>query len=322
MDVLLVLLRRVISARRAETASSRWGSPWIDATSLAVVSGIVVEQVVDTACHPLSDPTSAGWRDVVSHVRHELRTVGCSVLRDFVRPSLRDVLRREGGEIAPRAYYGVETVNAYNTATDPSLPDGHPARITMERGNAFVARDSIPDDFIIHQLYTSPLFQHFVASCVGLPRVHELADPLSGLCLNVITPGRAHPWHFDTNEFTVSLLTQEPQAGGVFEYCPNVRSAHAENFDEVRAVLAGRGEHLIRRLSLRPGDLQLFKGRYSLHRVTSVEGGTARHSAIFAYSERPGVIGTVARTRQLFGRVSPAHLAAECRSVRVDQLLD
>jgi hypothetical protein len=144
---------------------------------------------------------------------------------------------------------------------------------------------------------------------------------LSGLCLNVIAPGRAHPWHFDTNEFTVSMVTQEPEAGGVFEYCPNIRSARAENFEDVRAVLAGRGEHLIRRLALRPGYLQLFTGRYSLHRVTSVDG-TARHSAIFAYSQRPGVIGTVARTRQLFGRVAAAHLAAEGRAVRVDQLMD
>ncbi len=87
-------------------------------------------------------------------------------------------------------------------------------------------------------------------------------------------------------------------------------------------MLTGQGTHLIRRLPLRPGDLQLFKGRYSLHRVTTVEGETARHSAIFAYSERPGVIGSVARTRQLFGRVLPEHLAAAGHAVRVDQLLD
>ena len=288
---------------------------------MSASAGRLIDQMVDDARYPLSDPTGAGWRDVVSRVRQDLRTVGCSVLPGFVRPALREVLRQECDEIAPRAYYDVETVNAYNTAPDPALPDGHPARITTERGNAFVARDRIPDEFIIHRLYTSPLFQDFVASCFALPRVHELADPLSGLCLNVIAPGRAHPWHFDTNEFTVSMVTREPQAGGVFEYCPNIRSARAENFDAVRAVLTGRGDHLIRRLALRPGDLQLFTGRYSLHRVTAV-GGTPRHSAIFAYSERPGVIGAVARTRQLFGRVAAAHLAAGGRAVRVDQLMD
>jgi hypothetical protein len=34
------------------------------------------------------------------------------------------------------------------------------------------------------------------------------------------------------------------------------------------------------------------------------------------------VIGSVERTRQLFGRVLPEHLAAEARAVRSDQLLD
>jgi len=55
--------------------------------------------------------------------------------------------------------------------------------------------------------------------------------------------------------------------------------------------------------------------------VSTVHGDRARHTAIFAYSERPGVIGSPARTRQLFGRVLPEHLAAAGR-VRVDQLLD
>ncbi|WP_433477556.1 HalD/BesD family halogenase [Spirillospora sp. CA-142024] len=279
-------------------------------------------QVVDTERYPLAAPDGAGWESVVSRTRAELAKTGCCVLPDFIRPALLDALRTECGAIAPHAHYDVETVNAYNIDVRTPLPEGHPGRITVERGNAFVARDRIPADFIVHRLYASGLFQCFVASCFGLPRVHELADPLSGLCLNVVNPGLGHPWHFDTNEFTVSLLTQEPEDGGVFEYCPNIRSAEAENFGDVRRVLAGGGGDLVRRLTLRPGDLQLFKGRYSLHRVGTVRGDTARHTAIFAYSERPGVIGSVARTRQLFGRVLPEHRAAEGRAVRVDRLLD
>lgn len=282
----------------------------------------VVAQVVNTKRYPLADPASADWVSVVARARHELRSHGCCVLPEFIRPAHQGTLRQESAEIAPLAYYDVETVNAYNIAVDASVPEDHPGRTALERGNAFVSRDRIPDDFIIHQLYTSQLFQHFVATCFELPEIHELADPLAGLCLNVITPGKEHPWHFDTNEFTVSLLTREPQSGGFFEYCPNIRSARAENFANVRAVLDGWGAQLIRRLSLRPGDLQLFKGRYSLHRVSSVRGPHARHCAIFAYSERPGVVGSVARTKQLFGRVLPQHLAAERRVVRVDQLLD
>ena len=276
-------------------------------------------EMVDTDRYPLTDPDSPAWRDTVARTRAELADAGCSVLADFVRPGLHEVLRAECAALEPHAYTKIEQVNAYNIALDTPLPAGHPARTIMQRGNAFVARDHIPASSIISRLYTSPLFQRFVADCFGLPRLHELADPLSGLTLNVIAPGRAHPWHFDTNSYTVSMLTQAAEAGGTFEYCPGIRSAADENFPAVRSVLAGDRSR-VRRLALRPGDLQLFQGRFALHRVSTVEGGIARHSAIFAYSERPGVIGSAERTRQLFGRVLPAHLAE--RPVRSDELLD
>ncbi|SCF36018.1 2OG-Fe(II) oxygenase superfamily protein [Micromonospora purpureochromogenes] len=279
-------------------------------------------QIVDTARYPLAEPGSDAWERVVSRTRTELRELGCSVLPEFILPSSREALRREGAGVAPLAYYDVEETNVYNIAFDDDLPAEHPGRIVMQRGNAFVARDRIPTDSVIHRLYIDPSFVRFVAACFELPELHELADPLSGLVLNVVQPGMEHPWHFDTNEFTVSMLTQEPEEGGVFEYCPNIRSAGAENFGAVRSVLTGADRSPVRALTLRPGDLQLFKGRYALHRVSAVRGATARHSAIFAYSERPGVMGSVARTRQLFGRVLPAHRDAERNAVRVDQLLD
>jgi hypothetical protein len=275
--------------------------------------------MVDTDRYPLTEPDGPAWRAVVGRTRAELADAGCSVLTDFIRPDLHEVLRDECAALEPHAYTKIEQVNAYNTAIGEPLPEDHPGRTIMERGNAFVARDHIPAPSIISRLYTSAVFQRFVADCFGLPELHELADPLSGLTLNVIAPGRAHPWHFDTNTHTVSMLTQAAADGGTFEYCPNIRSAADENFPAVRSVLAG-DTRLVRRLGLRPGDLQLFKGRFALHRVSTVEGAIARHSAIFAYSERPGVIGSAERTRQLFGRVLPAHLAG--RSVRGDELLD
>ncbi|MGN9894856.1 HalD/BesD family halogenase [Micromonospora sp. L31] len=278
--------------------------------------------IVDTARYPLAEPGSDAWERVVSRTRTELRELGCSVLPEFIVPSSWEALRREGAGVAPLAYYDVEETNVYNIAFDDDLPAEHPGRIVMQRGNAFVPRDRIPTDSVIHRLYMDPSFVRFVAACFELPELHELADPLSGLVLNVVQPGMEHPWHFDTNEFTVSMLTQEPEEGGVFEYCPNIRSAGAENFGAVRSVLTGADRSPVRALTLRPGDLQLFKGRYALHRVSPVRGATARHSAIFAYSERPGVMGSVARTRQLFGRVLPAHRDAERNAVRVDQLLD
>jgi hypothetical protein len=275
--------------------------------------------VIDLERYPLADPGGAGWERAVSAARRDLSDSGCCVLRDFIAAPSREALRAECASLAGRAYYGEQIVNAYNTAPDPALPDGHPARRTMLRGNAFVVRDDIPEDFIIHRLYASDRFRRFLAACFAIGDLHPLADPLAGLTVNIVRPGMEHPWHFDTNEFAVSLVTQEPAGGGEFQYCPHIRSAAAENFADVAAVLNGGGERLVRRLTLRPGDLQLFHGRYSLHRVSPVRGGRARHSAIFAYAREPGIMGTMERSRQLFGRTAPEHAMA---SARPDDLLD
>ncbi|MEJ2859645.1 HalD/BesD family halogenase [Actinomycetospora flava] len=275
--------------------------------------------VVDTRRYPLDDPADPVWRAVVEQARRDLRADGCTVLRDVVPAAHRDRLRDEGDAVAGAAHAQVAEVNVYNTDPDPALPDDHPARVVLQRRNAFVARDHIPADHLVQRLYTHPGLQRLVAACFEVRAVHGLADPYAGLTLNVVAPGDDHPWHFDTNELAVSLLTRAPASGGLFEYCPGIRAAGDENHAGVRAVLDG-DRAPVRSLELRPGDLQLFRGRFSLHRVTPVGGTTPRHAAILAYSERPGVVGSPARTRQLFGRVAPEHLAGA--SVRSDTLLD
>ncbi len=278
-----------------------------------------VDEFVDTRRYPLDDPDAPAWHAVVARARAELRAQGATVLRDVVRPERRELLRAQGDAVADAAHTEVAQVNVYNTDPDADLPDEHPARVVLQRRNAFVARDRIPAGHLVQRLYAHPGLHRLLAACFEVPAVHPLADPYAGLTLNVVAPGGDHPWHFDTNEIAVSLLTRAPGSGGVFEYCPGLRAAGDENHAGVRAVLDGdRGP--VRRLELRPGDLQLFRGRFSLHRVSTVDGDSPRHAAILAFSDRPGVVGSPTRTRQLFGRIAPEHLAAA--SVRGDTLLD
>ena len=138
-------------------------------------------QVVDLARYPLHQPGSPAWHAVAGAASHALRRDGCCVLRDFVPGEGREAVRRECESVAGRAYYDERIVNVYNTAPDPDLPPDHPARRTMLRGNAFVARDDIPGGFLIHRLYGSFFFRSFLAACLGTPVVHPLGDPLAGL---------------------------------------------------------------------------------------------------------------------------------------------
>jgi len=64
-------------------------------------------------------------------------------------------------------------------------------------------------------------------------------------------------WHFDQTDFVVSILLQDCEAGGDFEYAPNIRSAGAENYDRVRRLLDGDRSDVVR-LDMAPGTLALF----------------------------------------------------------------
>ena len=283
-----------------------------------------LETYVNGTDFPIQKRESYGYRALMERVQSDLMRDGCAVLKGFIKSEWHSVLEQEGQMVAPDAYFQTETVNAYNVPLDADLPQDHPAKVTMQRENAFVARDKIPFRHIIHQLFENERLAEFLSDCFGYEQLYKLADPLAGLCLNVLKPGCVHPWHYDVNEFTVSLLTKKPEAGGLFRYCPGIRSPRNENLSEVRQILEGgeRKDPRIKELDLDVGDLQLFQGRYSLHQVSAVKGQTERHTAIFAYTLAPNVIGGTVRTMQLFGRTLPEHEAFEHKKNRADNLLD
>ena len=68
---------------------------------------------------------------------------------------------------------------------------------------------------------------------------------------------------------TATLMLQPADDGGTFEFYPNIRSSHDENVDAVAAVLEGDRRGVLES-PLRGGDLQLFYGQNSLHRVSAV----------------------------------------------------
>jgi len=137
--------------------------------------------------------------------------------------------------------------------------------------------------------------------------------------INTAQEGPGFPWHFDTNDYTITLAIQMAEEGGAFEYAPNIRSAHDENFAEVTRVLDGTSDRVVS-LELAPGDLQIFRGRHSLHRVTPLAGERARHVGIFSYVDEPDMVASPERCRQLYGRVLPIHL--ERAGHRQDSLID
>ena len=222
--------------------------------------------------------------------------------------------------MAGTAFRSFNRTNPYFSQDDPALPPEHPVRRFDDRSNAFVPADNFGPDSPLRSIYEHPDFMPFIREALAEPenRFFRYDDPLADVIINLVEEGNGFPWHFDTNNFTVTLAIQNAEAGGAFEYAAGIREGD-ENFDEVSRVLNGTSDK-ITVLELEPGDLQLFRGRYSLHRVAPLKGDRPRHVAIFSYVEEPGMVGSPERTRQLYGRVLPIHL--ERAGLRADALID
>ncbi len=90
-------------------------------------------------------------------------------------------------------------------------------------------------------------------------------------------------------------------------------------FDEVKKVLDGDRTR-VRKLKLEPGDLQIFKGRFTMHRVTRVKGTKPRYLCIPAYVLDPWRVNTPEHSKAIYGKVLPIHI--ERNQARADGLAD
>jgi len=258
---------------------------------------------------------------LLAQVRADLARDGCAVLKGFVRARAVAHLVDEAESVANRGHRSFSRTNPYFTRDDPGLPCSDPRRRFYDRSNAFVAADNLRPSGPIRTIHDAPGFDSFIRDCLLQPpaRFFRYADPLADVIVNMAEAGNGFPWHFDTNNFTVTLAIQNAEGGGAFEYAANIRSSSNENFDAVARVLDGTSDQ-VTVLNLEPGDLQIFRGRYSLHRVAPLTGRRRRHVAIFSYVQQPGMVGSPERTRQLYGRVLPVHL--ERAGQRADPLID
>lgn len=269
------------------------------------------ESPIELDRYPINELSSPTGQELLAKCKNELATTGCIVLPAFVRRASLTQLNAEVHDHARHAYTGRRLMNVYGTGDDdPDLPSDHPRRMLMEHTNRLVSGDLIDRATLISRLYRNVLFQEFIAACVGVSKVHEYADPLGGLVINVVPNECQQPWHFDINEFAVLILTQAALEGGYFEYLPNVRRPGQESIITIRSILQGDRSG-VRTLELKPGDLQVFFGRNSLHRVSTVRGNRERHSVVLSYTARPGRIGSVDRAFRLFRRASQRHVSAE-----------
>jgi hypothetical protein len=268
-----------------------------------IPSGPRPETFVDLVRYPIEDLEAEAGRGLVARCRRQLAEDGACVLAGFLLP---EAAARARTELEPRlgeAFYCEKSHNPYLDPDDPAFPAEHPRNRPQVSDLGALADDQIPRGTVVRSLYQWDRLQGFVAALLEVPRLYPYADPLASLNVNVFQPGQQLGWHFDNADWAVTLMLQPAEAGGVYEYLPWIRSPEDENYEAVAGALGG-GRDGVRVLSQDAGALVLFRGRYSLHRVTPVEGERPRLVAVLSYDTEPGVKLTEHNRRLFYGRIA------------------
>ncbi len=261
-----------------------------------------MKYVVDLERYPLDRPGSPDWQQLVDACRAELDRNGLFNLPDLVRrEALAGAVATLTSAIDRGAYVHVREHNIYFKDRIEGLPDTHPALTRFRTSNRKICADQMAGTSMIG-LYEWPPFARFLAAVMEIPRLWTMDDPLARVNVMSYGDGEALSWHFDRSEFTATLLLQAPEAGGAFEYARNLRSDDDPNYDGVARLLQSRIPTVV--LDLKPGTLNIFRGRNTAHRVTAVRGPIPRMIAVFSFFARPGVTFTPEERRGFYGRAA------------------
>ncbi|NIG18437.1 2OG-Fe(II) oxygenase [Pantoea sp. Al-1710] len=247
--------------------------------------------------HPLAD---ADWR---RECREQLNQHGALVLRQFLQPDALQSIIAEGNAQRHLAYHTLSKHNVYLMKKDETYDADHPRNRDVISTKGCITDDVIAAESPLRQLYNDELFKSFLCDVLGETALYPYADPLSSINLHYAPDGQELGWHFDNSSFAITLLVQKPRAGGVFQYVKDLRDADAGemNFDGVAAVLDQRQP--VDALAIEAGDLVLFRGRNSMHRVTPTEGDITRMLAVLAYNTQPGIALSETARMTFYGRL-------------------
>ena len=279
-----------------------------------------LKTIVDLENYPIHDLSSNKIQKLIEKCKDDLNQFSCSTIPKFILPKSIKIMNSELEEKIDKVFMSKKSINPYlNSKADLTLNKKHPKRTFLKRDNGYLNSDLFNKNSEMKFLYEQEELLKFVSACLGISPIYRWADPLACHAYNVMRPEGILPWHFDSCEFTLSLMIQKPEKGGIFEYCPNIREPGNENFDEVKKVLNGDRTR-VKQLKLEPGDLQIFKGRFTLHRVTEVEGQKSRYMCIPAYVLDPWRVNTPEHSKAIYGKVLPIHI--ERNIARSDGLAD
>ena len=214
---------------------------------------------INLQSYPIDDLNNPDAQDLIETFRARLALSGALALPGFLTSDATASMAEEGRQLDWAAHHYATEHTVYFDPSDEAVPAGHPKRQLVRTDKGNVPYDLIPAGSLLRGLYEWDGLLNFVAAVLDEPSLYRHGDPMAALNINAHGEGQELGWHFDRTEFAVTLSLQQSEAGGVFEYVPNLRGESDENYSAVAGVLAGE-RHGVRELPAEPGTLTLFRG--------------------------------------------------------------
>ncbi len=266
-------------------------------------TAVAARDLVDTDRYPIDDLTSPAGMALVTRCHADLAATGACQLEGFLSEDGVAQLVREALALTDHGYVNEAVHNVYFEDVDESVPGDDPRRMMQRASQATVAYDLIPAAAGIRAVYEWDAMLEFVGTALDRRPFYRNADPLGGLNLVYYSQGDELGWHFDRAEFVVTLMLQPAASGGDFEFVPNLRNEHDENYPAVGRLLRGDTTDVIR-LPSSAGTLAFFRGRHSIHRVTPIVGDVLRTNAVLSFADKPDQRLNELTQRLFYGRTA------------------
>ncbi len=261
-----------------------------------------MKEILDLERYPIDQPGTEGYARLVAWAKAELAATGMFSLEGFMHASAAQQVADETAEdMAENSFHHAREHNIYFEPKIDGLAADHPALHQFRTSNHTLCGDQVAQTAIT-KTYEYPPLRHFLAEVMGKPELYLMDDALARLNVMSYGPEDGLNWHFDRSEFTVTLLLQKPEAGGVFEYRTGLRSQRDQNYEGVAKLVQGQ-DPKVKSMSQSAGTLNVFKGINTAHRVTPVEGNRRRVIAVLCYYENPGVRFTPEEQMGFYGRI-------------------
>jgi carrier-protein-independent halogenase WelO5-like protein len=263
---------------------------------------LTIPDIIDLDRYPLAGDT-AKRATLLKSLKSDLDQYQFCALPNFFRPAALAQVVAEASANRAKANDNNSLRNCYfEQIENPDLPKDHPRNIMHNTGNRMLGYEHVPKGSPIRLFYHWPEIRRMVAEIVGAVQLFENEDPWQPANILIYEPGDLSAWHFDsTNAFTMTMMLQAPDAGGAFELVPNTRTDTDQNYDYVQQILLGKRDQDIVEVGRNPGELCIFRGCNSMHRVSEVKGTTRRIMGVFVYEDKPGVIGDPVVNATVYG---------------------